>query len=114
MHSAFVDGRPQVYRDILAWLEGRSQEIAANVSMEITYSIRLTRGAYVVSREDAERVLRAVEAREPHVLVEADTIGDGLYRTPLRVVTAHVMSVAENSHSLSETATTSRPVLRAL
>jgi hypothetical protein len=64
--------------------------------MDVTYSIRMTRGAYVVSRDDAERVLHAVEAREPHVLVDADTVGDGLYRNPIRIVTAHVLSVAEN------------------
>ncbi len=66
------------------------------IFMPSSYTIRMTRGAYVVSAQDAERILRAVETKESHVLVEADAIGDGLYRTPIRLVTAHVLSVAEN------------------
>lgn len=65
--------------------------------MTSTYSIRMTRGVYVVDAEDAERVLRAVETSEPHVLVNADALGDGLFRVPIRIVTAHVMSIAENA-----------------
>jgi hypothetical protein len=64
--------------------------------MDCSYSIRMTRGIYVVSSEDAERVLHAVESGEPHVLVDADTFGDGLSHVPVRIVTAHVMSVAKN------------------
>ncbi len=82
--------------------------------MPCTYSIRMTRGVYVVDAEDAERVLRAIEAREPHVLVNADTLGDGLYRTPVRIVTAHVMSVAENISLDEETSPNIPSRLRSL
>jgi len=56
----------------------------------------MTRGMYVVGADDAERVLRAIEDHEAHVLVNADTMGDGLYEVPTRVVIAHVMAVVEN------------------
>ncbi len=82
--------------------------------MACTYSIRLTRGVYVVGAEDAERILRAIEAGEPHVLVNADTLGDGLYRTPVRIVTAHVMSVAENIAADENALTDSPPRLRSV
>lgn len=64
--------------------------------MERSYTVRLTRGAYVVDEADADKVLKAVENQEPHVLVKADTFGDGLHFAPVRVITAHVISVIEN------------------
>ena len=68
----------------------------------------------VVDSEDAERVLRAIEAHEPHVLVNADTLGDGLYRTPVRIVTAHVMAVAENVRVEEEVSPNIPPRLRSV
>lgn len=63
-----------------------------------TFTIVMTTGAYVVNEEYAEQVLAAVERRDPHVLVEADLLGDGLYHSPIRIVTAHVTAVVKNDH----------------
>jgi hypothetical protein len=64
--------------------------------METLFTVNLSRGAYVVRLEDAERVLRAIEDRAPHVLVAADQLGDGLHFAPVRIVVSHVISVLEN------------------
>lgn len=56
----------------------------------------MTRGAFVVSEDDATRVLQAVENHEPHVLVSADTMGDGLYTNPVRLIADHVIAIVEN------------------
>jgi hypothetical protein len=64
--------------------------------MEVLFTINLSRGAYVVRLQDAERVLRAVEERSPHVLVEADLLGDGLHFAHVRIVVSHVISVIKN------------------
>ncbi len=58
----------------------------------------MTRGAYVVGRDEAERTLAAIEARVPHVLLDIDLLGDGLYRSKVRLITAHVISIIENSN----------------
>jgi len=58
----------------------------------------MTRGALVVSEDDANRVLQAVEKHELHVLVSADTMGDGLYTNPVRIIVSHVIAVIENPH----------------
>lgn len=65
--------------------------------MDRLYTINLTRGAYVVKGHDAERILEAIASSDPHVLVEADLLGDGLYYSEVRVVIAHVMSVVRNA-----------------
>jgi hypothetical protein len=75
----------------------RIQHLSRNPKyMEALFTINLSRGAYLVRAQDAERVLRAVEERAPHVLVEADLLGDGLHFAPVRIVVNHVISVLEN------------------
>lgn len=64
--------------------------------MERSFTITLSNGAYVVGEADAERILAAVERNEPHTLVNADTFGDGLHMSAVRIVTQHVISVIEN------------------
>jgi hypothetical protein len=64
--------------------------------MSQTFTVILTRGAYVVRETDANKIMEAVRKSEPHVLVDADMIGDDLYYTPVRIVTTHVVAVAAN------------------
>ncbi len=64
--------------------------------MERSFTVTLTKGAYVVNEVDAERVLEAVERDEAHALVQADTFGDGLHVASVRIVIKHVISVIEN------------------
>ena len=64
--------------------------------MTESFTVHLTRGSFVVDITNAERVLAAVEAGEAHVAVMADRFGDGLVIQPVRIVTAHVVSVAAN------------------
>jgi hypothetical protein len=64
--------------------------------MEASYTVRLTRGSYVVDESDAVKVLQAIEERRAHVLVQADAFGDGLQLAPVRLITAHVVSVIAN------------------
>lgn len=61
-----------------------------------TYTVFLTKGAYVVKQPDAERILDAVERSEPHVLVSADLFGDGIHFAAVRIVTAHVIAITQN------------------
>lgn len=63
------------------------------------FTINLTRGAYVVRQADADKILRAVEQNEPHILVEADLLGDGLYYSPVRIIVQHVIAVVKNKKS---------------
>lgn len=62
-----------------------------------TYTIFMTRGAHVVSEQDATQVLQAIANREPHVNVVSDIIGDGLCTHSVRLVTAHIVSVSANA-----------------
>lgn len=62
-----------------------------------TYAVVMTKGAYVVKSSCAERILEAVQQSEPHILVEADLLGDGMYYSPVRLVTAHVVAIVKNS-----------------
>jgi hypothetical protein len=64
--------------------------------MDHRFTVTLSKGAYVVNEEDAERILGAIAKKEPHVLVNADTFGDGVHIAPVRIVTVHVISVIEN------------------
>ena len=61
------------------------------------FTIRMTRGMFVVSEDDANRVLEAVEKDETHVLVSADTMGDGLYVVPVQLIVSHVIALVENA-----------------
>lgn len=45
---------------------------------------------------DADLVLEAISSEHPHVLVQADILGDGLYFSPVRIVLKHVISIMEN------------------
>ena len=75
----------------------RLTSIAANsVTVDCLFTVNLTRGAYVVRSADSEKLLAAIEARAPHVLVDADLLGDGLYYSPVRIVVAHVISIVQN------------------
>ena len=78
------------------------------------YTIRLTRGMYVVNAEDADRVLAGIEAKAVHVLVSADTMGDGLYTCPVRIILAHVMAIVENQPPEDESKQTRKGRLRAV
>jgi tRNA U38,U39,U40 pseudouridine synthase TruA len=63
---------------------------------EVSYTVYLTRGAHVVRERDAERILEAVESRAPHVLVQADILGDDLVWNSVRIIVAHVVSIVRN------------------
>lgn len=58
----------------------------------------MTKGAYVVEAQDAERVLEAVTQRDAHVLVRADLTGGGEFFASIRLVVAHVIAVIENKN----------------
>lgn len=81
--------------------------------MGLSFTVFMTKGAYVVNEADAERVLEALDAGSAHVAVTADIFGDGLRSQPMRIVTAHVVSVATNvEESTSVLAKTPLSVLR--
>lgn len=67
--------------------------------MASLFTVVLTKGCYVVAQQDAEAVLKAVEDQQPHVLVRADLLGDGLVFSPVRLVTAHVIAVVANEQA---------------
>lgn len=64
--------------------------------MKRTFTVFMTRGAYVVGEADAKRVLEAISAGTTHVGVSADVFGDGLCVQPMQIVAAHVVSVSTN------------------
>lgn len=64
-----------------------------------SYAIVMTKGAYVVSEDDALRVLEAVEQSQPHVLVCADLLGDGIAEHRVRIITSHVIAVVDSSNA---------------
>jgi len=67
--------------------------------MNRSFTLVLTKGRYVVSEADAERVLKSVQDQDAHVLVRADMLGDGLVYSPVRIVVSHVIAVVENDAS---------------
>jgi hypothetical protein len=60
------------------------------------FTVNLTRGAYVVNEPDAQTILDAVAKKEPHTLVRADILGDGIVFNAVRLVTAHIVSIVQN------------------
>lgn len=70
-----------------------------NTDMKRTFTLFMTRGAYVVGEADAHRVMEAITNGTPHVGVSADVVGDGLCVQPMQIVTAHVVSVSANAES---------------
>jgi hypothetical protein len=70
--------------------------------MDRSFTIFMTRGAYVVGESDAQRILRAIDAGDAHVPVEADIFGDGLSRQSMQIATAHVISVVSNANKADE------------
>jgi hypothetical protein len=68
--------------------------------MDHTFTVFMTRGAYVVGEPDAQRILRAIDVGDAHVSVEADIFGDGLARQSMKIVTAHVISVVANTNQV--------------
>ena len=79
--------------------------------MQDTFTIVLSKGAYVVDQNSAETVLAAIENGAKHVLIKADVLGDGLCLADVRVVTAHVISVLRNATELAPGETDRPPTL---
>jgi hypothetical protein len=57
------------------------------------YTVFLTKGTYVVSESDAERIRAAVASGEPFVEVEVDLRGDGATAHRAEIATAHVVTL---------------------
>jgi hypothetical protein len=70
--------------------------------MTDTFTLVMSKGSYVLDEEQASAVLQALEECTPHILVDADIAGDGLYRSAVRVVTAHVVALIRNEPKNSE------------
>jgi hypothetical protein len=62
-----------------------------------TYTVFMTRGAYVVDESAADAILHAISRGLPHVGIHADILGDGLCTHPMRIITAHVVSISANA-----------------
>jgi len=58
-----------------------------------SYTVFLTKGTYVVSEPDAERIRAAVALREPFVEVGVDLRGDGAAAHRAEIATAHVVTL---------------------
>ncbi|MBC5815889.1 MAG: hypothetical protein GIW97_05030 [Candidatus Eremiobacteraeota bacterium] len=79
--------------------------------MSSTFAIVLSKGSYVVGESCALRVIKAIEDAEPHVLVNADLLGDGLCYSLVRLVTAHVIAIVDNAGPKSPNTSTGRRLM---